>query len=222
MRSLRQHRGIVNGVQTANANLCSYLLARISIKRTARQFPFIPFPISTTSANILNALLPRQNMATSDTFVNNYRTILVAVSITMGDLVWTQYHLETNRPMPGSHIKIAKYPAPQQGCSGFWRHSVRPRLVHFHVPNMRLAWTAAHNDVLRPTLITNRAGFQYLHLLTSFGVNASQIMAETGLSGFPPIPTFAAFPLQITGFQGNGRRQSFEAACTIFAAPRYF
>src|ERR1700681_485184 len=65
-------RGIVNGVQTANADLCTYLGGTSTFQPNGTPIPCNSVLISPTSANILNFLLLRQNIGAADNFVNNY------------------------------------------------------------------------------------------------------------------------------------------------------
>jgi hypothetical protein len=213
-------RGIVNGVQTSNADLCSYLAGANIYQPNGTPIPCNSVPISTTSANILNALLPRQNIGASDTFVNNYQDNFPSpVSSNQGDL-----RLDHN--ISSKQTAYARFTyknrqvtqAPQQGCSGFCATSGSPSIGAFHVPEQDTGLTVAHNYVLRPTLINElRAGFNNLHLLTSFGVNAAQIIAQTGITGLPPIPNVAAVPnIQITGFQATGGANPSKQRSNIF------
>jgi hypothetical protein len=213
-------RGIVNGVQTSNADLCSYLAGANIYQPNGSPIPCNSVPISTTSANILKFLLPRQNIGASDTFVNNYQNNFPSpVSSNQGDL-------RLDHSISSKQTAYARFTyknrqvteAPQQGCSGFCAASGSPSIGAFHVPEQDTGLTVAHNYVLRPTLINEfRAGFNNLHLLTTFGINASQIIAETGLTGLPPIPNVSAVPdVQITGFQRTGGANPSKQRSNIF------
>jgi hypothetical protein len=213
-------RGIVNGVQASNADLCSYLAGANIYQPNGTPIPCNSVPISSTSANILKFLLPRQNIGASDTFVNNYQNNFPSpVSSNQGDL-----RLDHN--ISSKQTAYARFTyknrqvteAPQQGCSGFCAASGSPSIGAFHVPEQDTGLTVAHNYVLRPTLINEfRAGFNNLHLLTTFGVSAAQIIGQIGITGLPPVPNVAAVPdVQITGFQRTGGANPSKQRSNIF------
>jgi hypothetical protein len=213
-------RGIVNGVQTANADLCTYLGGTNIFQPNGTPIPCNSVPISPTSANILNFLLPRQNIGATDNFVNNYQDNFASpVSSNQGDLRLDQNITSKQTAYVRVTYKNRQVTeAPIQGCSGFCATSGSPSIGAFHVPEQDTGLTAAYNYVIKPSLINElRAGFNNLHLLTTFGVNASQIVAETGLTGLPPIPNVAAVPnIQITGFQSTGGANPSKQRSDIF------
>jgi hypothetical protein len=201
-------RGIVNGVQTTNADLCSYLAGAAITQPNGTPIPCNSVPISPTSANILNALLPRQNIGAPDSTASNYQDNFASpISSNQGDLRVDQNITSKQTAYARFTYKNRQVTAaPIQGCSGFCATSGSPSVGPFHIPEQDTGLTVAHNYVLRPTLINElRAGFNNLHLLTSFGVNAAQIVAATGITGLPSIPSVPAVPdIQITGFQRTG------------------
>jgi len=213
-------RGIVNGVQTANADLCTYLGGTSIFQPNGTPIPCNSVPISPTSANILNFLLPRQNIGAADNFVNNYQDNFASpVSSNQGDLRLDQNITSKQTAYVRLTYKNRQVTeAPIQGCSGFCATSGSPSIGAFHVPEQDTGLTAAYNYVIKPSLINElRAGFNNLHLLTTFGVNASQIIAQTGLTGLPAIPNVAAVPnIQITGFQETGGANPSKQRSDIF------
>lgn len=213
-------RGIVNGVQTGNADLCAYLAGTQIYQPNGSSIPCNSVPISTTSANILKALFPRQNIGAPDAFVNNYQDNFASpVSSNQGDLRLDQ----TINPKQTFYARFTYKnrqvtEAPTQGCAGFCATSGSPSVGPFHVPEQDTGLTVAYNYVIQPSLINElRTGFNNLHLLTSFGVNAAQIIADTGITGLPSIPDVPAVPnIVINGFQETGGANPSKQRSNIF------
>jgi hypothetical protein len=176
-----------------------------------------PFPgnqipinrISPLSLNTLKYLFPLPNSGPSNSIANNYvQNFPTPISSNQADLrLDRQISAKQTTFARLTYKKRAVQVAPVNGGAVNGSALLGP----FSQPEVDFGLTIAHNYVISPTLVNEvRGGYNGANSSTTFGISASQIVSELGLTGLPqPYPDGNAVPnFSITGFQQTGGNSS--------------
>ena len=200
----------VPSVPLRNGDLSAYSKAVLD---PASGLPFannqIPLSrISPLSLNVLKYLFPLPNTGPANSIANNYvQNFPTPITSNQGDL-----RLDQN--ISSKQTAFARFTykrrdvqvAPVQGGTVNGSALLGP----FSLPEVDFAVTAAHSFVITPTIVNElRAGYTGVNTATKFGISASQIASQLGLTNLPPLPAGNAVPnFVITGFQQTGGNSS--------------
>jgi hypothetical protein len=161
--------------------------------------------ISPLSLKALQYLFPLPNYGAPGAISNNYlASFAEPIKSNQGDLRIDQNltsKQQTYVRLTYKNRRVQNAPTTGSGLLG------SALLGPFSQPEIDYAMTAAHNYVISPSVINElRGGFSGNHYATTYGVTASGIASELGLTNLPgSIPSGNAVPnFNITGFQATG------------------
>lgn len=164
--------------------------------------------ISPLSLKALQYLFPLPNTGSVNSIANNYvQNAPTPIRSNQGDVRIDQnINSKQNAFVRMTYKQRAVTVFPIQGGTVNGSALLGP----FSQPETDYGLTIAHNFIISPTLINEvRAGQTGVNTITTFGVSATQIASELGLTGLPPLPDGAAVPnFVVTGFQQTGGNSS--------------
>jgi len=173
-----------------NGNLTSYLAGQgvTAIYQPDGVTPIDPgnVPVSTISANLMNALMPQPNYGAAGSFANNYQTNFPSpISANQGDV-------RLDRTISSKQTIFARFSyknrqvttAPSANCVfSYCAEAGSPLLGGFNTPEIDEGLTFAHNYIFSTTLMNEfRGGFNAQHTSETQSFSTASLLSQTGLS----------------------------------------
>ena len=162
--------------------------------------PIVPASqISPLSLKMLQYLFPVSNYGAPGATSNNYAAYFATpISSNQADLRFDQVISTKQQAYVRMTYKNRRVQNPPTSTSS-------ALLGPFSQPEIDYSISAGYNYVIAPTVINElRGGISGNHYATSYGVSASGIASQLGLTGFS-IPVGNAVPdIRISGYQGTG------------------
>jgi Carboxypeptidase regulatory-like domain/TonB dependent receptor len=170
-----------------------------------------PTQISPLSAKILQYLYPLPNFGPPGATTNNYAAYFSdPINSSQGDLRLDQNISSRQQAFVHMTYKNRRLERPPFASPP---SSPSPLSGAFSQPEIDYAISAGYTFIVSPTMVNElRGGAAGNHYATTFGIQASTIASELGLSGYSVPPGDAAPNVVLAGYQGTGGTASSQGA----------
>jgi Carboxypeptidase regulatory-like domain/TonB dependent receptor len=162
-----------------------------------------PSQISPLSAKILQYLYPLPNFGSPGATTNNYAAYFSdPINSSQGDLRLDQNISSRQQAFVHMTYKNRRYEVPPHASPP---SSPTALSGAFSQPEVDYAISAGYTFIVSPTVVNEvRGGVAGNHYATTFGIQASTIASELGLSGYSVPPGDDAPNVVLAGYQGTG------------------
>jgi hypothetical protein len=162
-----------------------------------------PSQISPLSAKILQYLYPLPNFGAPGATTNNYAAYFAdpinssQADVRLDQNISSRQHAFVHMTYKNRRLQRAPFASPPSSPSAL--------SGAFSQPEVDYAISAGYTFVISPTVVNElRGGAAGNHYATTFGIQASTIASELGLSGYSVPPGDAAPNVVLAGYQGTG------------------
>lgn len=202
----------VPSVDMRNGNLTDYLAGQgVSAIYDAGGTPLDPtaVPVSATSQNLLNVLMPLPNYGDAASYANNYQINFPSpISSNQGDV-------RIDKTISSRQSVFARFSyknrqiitAPSAACVfTYCAEAGSPLQGGYNTPEIDQGLTFAHNFVLTSALLNEfRAGYNAQHTSETQSYSTADLLTQTGLAVPQPDTQYSEAPqVLINGFMSTG------------------